>query len=473
MDQKNTYKLTTEKISEFLNFLSKKENKTKILLVTTGGGGQALSWILSQPGASNYLLDAKIPYSKQASREILSASDSKELSYCSEAVAIKMAKFAYQRALKLYSLEKKSLTCLGTTKIIGVGACASLVSQKEKKGDHRGFVSICCDDNFLTFSLELNKRRKIRRTRQEEDKIFSLLILHAIGEKVNYPSKINLIEEHLEINKNIKFSDKLERKIEKHFTLEENLQRLSNGDIKTLLILGKKGAEAKIESYQTLEDFNLPPALKSLIFPGSFNPKHKGHHLLAQKAQQEYVQKEGLPHYPDIFFELCLSNADKKEDLSLEETKKRIDQILHDSFQNDQIPKGVLVTRAPLFIEKARLYPSAAFILGVDTLKRLVEPHFYQKSKDDKASMFDIMTILKEFHQHKCRLIVGGRVDNESKIFQQASDLVEKTTTSFSEKETVSSLLAKLIIPLSESNFRMDISSTEIRKKFLQQKKKI
>ena len=41
----------------------------RVVVITTGGGGHAFAWLLSEPGASSCLLEGLVPYDKQVQFE--------------------------------------------------------------------------------------------------------------------------------------------------------------------------------------------------------------------------------------------------------------------------------------------------------------------------------------------------------------------------------------------------------------------
>src|SRR5262249_18559734 len=107
----------------------------------------------------------------------------------------------------------------------------------------------------------------------------------------------------------------------------------------------------------TLQNPSDPPGL---LLPGSFNPLHPGHLELA-------ALRLGRP----AAFELSVVNADKPP-LSESEVRRRLRQFAR------QAP--VWLTRAPTFLEKARLFGGAVFVVGADTAVRIVQPRFYGDS---------------------------------------------------------------------------------------------
>ena len=93
----------------------------------------------------------------------------------------------------------------------------------------------------------------------------------------------------------------------------------------------------------------LPPVL----LPGSFNPVHAGHVLLARVAEEVRQQPAA--------FEISVTNVDKPP-LAGETVRHRVAQFAWKS--------SVELTRAPTFVEKSRLFPRTTFVIGADTAER-------------------------------------------------------------------------------------------------------
>jgi hypothetical protein len=169
----------------------------------------------------------------------------------------------------------------------------------------------------------------------------------------------------------------------------------------------------------------VPPPPRALL-PGSFNPLHHGHRSLAAIAAARLQSP--------VHFELSITNADKPV-LPREEVELRVSQFATIG--------PVWLTRAATFVEKAALFPGAAFVVGWDTAIRLVDPKYYGGfTQRDEA--------LRAVMRAGCRFVVAGRMD-ESGAFRiwDGSCATEE--------------FAELFSGLTERDFRVDVSSRAIR----------
>src|SRR5437773_5520222 len=99
------------------------------VLAITGGGSGAIAELLRVPGGSRLLLEAVVPYADRSLTDFLGAEPKQA---CSVETAVEMAERARDRAA----------TLAPSTRVIGLGATASLVSDRPKQGDHRVHIAV-------------------------------------------------------------------------------------------------------------------------------------------------------------------------------------------------------------------------------------------------------------------------------------------------------------------------------------------
>ena len=167
--------------------------------------------------------------------------------------------------------------------------------------------------------------------------------------------------------------------------------------------------------------------LNGLAFlSGAFNPLHVGHSELA-KAASHMLRR-------NVLFDLSIQNADKGQ-ISHSEICSLLCQF--------QWPHEVVMTREPLFAQKALYFPNAVFVVGYDTALRILQNKYYG---GDNAKM---LSFLSSFKAAGCRFLVAGRHWEGS--YRTVCDL------------SVPKGFKELFEELPESMFRVDTSSSAIR----------
>jgi len=171
----------------------------------------------------------------------------------------------------------------------------------------------------------------------------------------------------------------------------------------------------------------------SLILSGSFNPLHEGH-IQMLSAAEKMTGKKGI-------YEISICNVDKPV-LPKSTLLNRIKCFPPD--------KSFCVTASPRFTEKSTILPGSTFVIGYDTATRLLDPKYYKK-KDFYYYSDAVVDALNMITENHCSFIVGGRID-ELGQFKTLGDLKMPKKS------------RQLFELLPESEFRIDISSSEIRK---------
>jgi len=163
-----------------------------------------------------------------------------------------------------------------------------------------------------------------------------------------------------------------------------------------------------------------------LLYPGSFNPLHEGHCQLATAAERLSSRKVAL--------EISVHNVDKPP-LEQRELERRLEQA------RGLFP--VCLTREPTFYGKARHFLSPHFVIGYDTAVRLLDEKYYR----DGATGMECA--LGELLNRACRFWVAGR--QVEGAFRTLDDV------------GIPAALRDLFVAIDEEQFRLDISSTDIR----------
>ena len=245
------------------------ESKFKFVIVSSGGGSNAIGSLLKVPGASNSILEAYIPYAKESLDFYLMK---KPESYCSLDTTTRMAARAYSAAKKIDQQTN-------IEQLFGIAISATLSTNYEKKGDHRFHIAVQTRDFSQSISCILNKGQ---RTREEEEELVTEFVIALIsdccGLEFTYP-EIKENVEHIKIPAQEGWADLMSEKIE--FVTSCNQQ-------------------------------------PRLLFPGAFNPMHDGHIAMSELAYKELNE--------EVFFEICIQNVDKPP-LSYHQIKKTIDQF--------------------------------------------------------------------------------------------------------------------------------------------------
>jgi nicotinic acid mononucleotide adenylyltransferase len=350
------------------------------VFAVTGGGAMLLADLLTVPGASNTVLEARVPYAERALAEFVGA---KPEQACSVETACDLAMAAFQRALVLdaRAVEQR----------FGFGCTASLATTTPKRGEHRAHVALQTLAETRAWSVTFAKGA---RSREHEERVLADLCLDAIAAAFA-----------IDVSVDATLSPG-EPVIEARAVGPSAWGELLLGRVRTVPIHAADAPRA--------------------LFPGAFHPLHDGHRRMAQYAERTL----GAP----VAYEICIANVDKPR-LNYLALRERLDQF--------DVATPVWITNTPTFVEKARAFPGVVFVVGADTISRIAEPKYYG---DDPARRD---AAVGELAALGCRFLVFGRAVDER--FSGLDDVA------------LPKALRALCTAVSESDFRADVSSTEIR----------
>ena len=358
--------------------------KHRMVMNFAGAGSQALMWLHSVGGSSRTVLEATDRYSPASLVEAVGFTPKR---FTSSKVAQALAVSARTRAAELNP----------DFPLFGLGATATIATDRAKRGEHRCAVAVQDALGIVTYSLTFAKGL---RNRAGEEELVSLIILKAVAEAcgVVFPGVPLTAGE----------------KLHQTYQPVPELAQLAAGERDWLVL----HADGRIQTDGTWDG--------AALLSGSFNPLHDGHRSLARVAEQRSGR--------EVFFELPLLNADKAA-IDLTEARRRALQFAG---------SGTLVlSRAPLFSDKAVLFPNTTFVLGADTAARLVAPRFYG------GDLAKLHAALDDLRRRGAQFLVAGR----------------NTETGFETLDTLGLPTAyrDLFQAIPESTFRADISSSELR----------
>jgi len=244
--------------------------------------------------------------------------------------------------------------------------------------------------------------KKGERNRVEEEELVSSLIVQYIEEKLLGNSVLSV-----ELNE-------LESVSIDETEFSSDLDSLMGGHIGSITSAGS-------------DLVGLDKSFEGGILSGSFNPIHQGHIELSKLAS-------GILGVP-VAFEISVTNVDKSP-LQPGEIKNRVSQF--------EKSETVILTCAPLFAEKSTIFKNSTFIIGGDTALRVMDPKYYDNNVQN------MYTSLQKIKDNKCNFLVAGRLQNSG--FNTVFDVV------------IPEAFTSMFNGIPESQFRMDLSSTELRK---------
>ena len=357
----------------------------RFVVAITGGGSAFISDYLAIPGASSSLIEALVPYSRNATDAFLGKAPE---SYCSETTSRLIASAAFARAR---ALEPD----VDPDALLGIGATASLVADRPKKGKRRAFCAVLSRRGVFSASLGLAERA---RSRGEEERVvadFILLTALFAARKLRNPDDATWREFSEPSSVDSAVAPTSEDAASISWTLLDpegadflygrgdgapsklRALRWTDGRLDRALVAG--GASLVVDD--SLESALATPVAsddataneRRAIFPGSFNPPHDGHAQIVAAARRRLET--------DLTLEISARNVDKPP-LDALELLRRV-RALGEKFPGE----SVWISNAARFAEKAELAPNSTFVVGADTILRLGDPRYEDGSVDQRDAV--------------------------------------------------------------------------------------
>src|SRR5205085_2258108 len=324
--------------------------------------------------------------------------------------AVAMAQTARARAARLVPPETEGGGDLVIPDLVGLGATAALVSDRPRKGEHRCHIAFANAAGIAHCTCVLAKGRRDRAA--EEDVVSRAIVLWlARGCGIAAPG-IDALSPRSLLDADEHYAEAVLPEI--GVATVDTIDQLLAGEVDRVTV--QPDGQMMLSAPQPV-----------VLFPGSFNPMHEGHVSLAQAAEE-------LRQQP-VAFELSVTNVDKPP-LAGETVRQRLAQFAWRA--------PVELTRAPTFVEKARLFPGTTFVVGADTAERLFGSKYYG---GDEVRMH---MALEEIANSGSSFLVAARLDAAGRV-RALSDIA------------VPQRYADLFTEIPEHRFRFDTSSSEIR----------
>lgn len=290
------------------------------------------------------------------------------------------------------------------TQLFGFAVTASLATDRPHRGEHRVFMAFHCPHQ--TLSLEMPLEKGVRTRREEETLVAEAglgLLAYATGagQRDALPAEAVLHEFHPPASWRELFH-------------------------------GKR--EAVCIRLPEMEEISPAPEVAAVL-SGSFAPFHQGHARMRDFARNFLGA--------DVALELAIRNADKPA-LDYPEIHRRLEQISQTLRQAGE-QTLIFLTNFPYFRQKAAFFRGATFIVGADTISRIADPAYHG---GDPEALRRSLVFLKS---RGCRFLVLGRICDA--CFRTLEDLAMPET------------LREICVEISETDFREDISSTELRRR--------
>ncbi len=445
------------------------ETPTELVLALAGGGSLVLGDLLSVPGGSRTVIEATVPYSAQSLSRYIGRVPEQ---YCCRRTARYMAMASFHHALRFARNKSDGAerndngddsgrdeeNVDNYVHLIGIGCTASLVTDRDKKGEYRVHVAAQTLRRTVEFSLQLTKNA---RSREQEERLVADLILNVIettrqstlntlvGPPLSEPSEAAILPVAEQPLCNLFSTGTTD-----DFPLMEAVPlRLLEGESvqgklvigspplvdlffgKTWAVLWTDGAVRHFKLRKELPTaqpslFNPQAEFTQAIFSGSFNPVHEGHLAMLNMAESRLGSHVAL--------EISVQNVDKPP-LDYIELQYRLEEIA--KVRADQ---AVWLTQTPLFETKAELFRGATFVVGADTLRRFADLRFHHESPH---MLHDVLRMIAFYN---CRFLVFAR---------QTPDGIESLETL-----RIPDMLRSLCDEIPPDEFAMNISSSELRR---------
>ncbi len=417
------------------------------------------------------MLEVQYPYHRAALLEYLGPGATEPASFCSAELALALARRARARALAIIAAEAGGASgvsfaaAMGSRPAVGVACTGALATGRERRGEDRAHVAVSRSDGGGERVVSLSFSRSAASSREQQDWIVSELLALVLcgggsedqsggegeGEGEGEGGPIVVVPERASLIDELAVHPIANAWSAPSHALDELARGARSEPLWLWPSAGAVGAVAQ-EGLRT--DLLFPPAPRLLLLPGSFNPLHEGHErmlsaaagklssaLAARRGAQAGAACAVLPA-----FEMSVHNVDKASVVDQAALSARAAQFARAGRGG---PWPLVVTAAPRFADKARLFPGSVFLVGFDTAVRLVDAKYYGGDAAAARAALAEMVCARG-----CEFVVCGRL-----VAGQGYKTLEHMI------ESVPPDLRYAFHGLSEREYRVDLSSTQLRER--------
>lgn len=396
---------------------------TRLYVAATGAGASFQGRLWSVPGISSVLVGGAFPYDQDATVEFLGYRPEK---FVSEETAIDMAMVSYMKAL----------TSKREGAPIGIGITASVAGTREHRGDHRACIAVrTANEPAFHYTLILKKGVGYEARQKDEE-----IVTNVAMSMLFSVAKISFSGERTRCRSCDGTGTILVGPDERDYPC-----RTCSA---TGVIDGEESGVVHVT--QDLSVFLARPYFRAdgrreetpksggelLLVPGAFNPVHFGHFGMAEAAEKASGRR--ATYYVTM-------KPPHKETISVSEALARIPQ-----FRGRDLLFGY---DDALYLDKARKFPGASFVIGTDAMDRMLDPKWYRDGGRDA-----VLDMIFEFSKLGCRFYVADRIVDGKLL--TINEVAYKRNKELAPSGLLSLEAISIWTPIPGS---WDISSTEIR----------
>lgn len=325
------------------------ETKSLLHVSTTGSGPSLLKSIWDSPGSSAYFVGCFVPYSRIQLHGFLGHPP--DDSYISEAVAYDMAMASYIRASEHKAVEGAE------GEPVGLGVTSAVASSRLPRGEQRAHIALITKNTVNHAEVQFEKDVGVEARQKQDAQIAetALKLLRSVLEGWT-PSCGKCQEKALE-------------RFYRYPVFHTNGTRVASADTR----------------------------VRGLYLPATLNPIHEGHRLMARLAEDYLAPEAGRVKASYLVSAI----SPHKGRLEVQDMLYKAGMLRAERWRTEYESRMVEFTHdEPLFIDKARKRPESTFVIGADTMKRLLDPSWGPPIEE----------MLNEMKNLKIQFLVMGRL---------------------------------------------------------------